>query len=135
MKITASDGTQYRVQFVHSAHDPKHPVLGVPGGLRQMVDHLAASLRRRITLCEISVISGTTQVSAETGEDYVAIQFSPVAYGYSVCHYFDQFVKAVGRGSAFERALRVSGLDDQTKLDLIAGLGYEVCSDCAECAE
>ena len=124
MKITASNGTQYRVQFVHSAHDPKHPVEGVPGGLRQMVDHLAASLRRRVTLCEISVIAGSTQVSPETGEDYVAIQFSPVAYGFSVCHYFDQFVKAEGRLLSFERALKVSGLGEQIKADLEAGRDY-----------
>ena len=125
MRITASDGTQYRVQFVHSAHDPKHPIVGIPGGLRQMIDHLAASLRRRVTLCEISLVTGATQVSPETGEDYVAIQHTPVAYGFSVCHYFDQFVKAEGRLLSFERALKVSGLDEQTKADFEAALGYE----------
>lgn len=130
MRITVSDGTQYRVQFVHSAHDPKHPVVGTPGGLRQIVDHLALSLRRRITLCEISVISGTTAISPETGEEYVAIQHTPVAYGYSICHYFDQFVKAVGRASAFQRALKVSGLDEQTKAELEDAVGLtspEIC--------
>jgi hypothetical protein len=125
MRVTTSDGTTYQVAFVHSAHDIKHPLPGRPGGLRQIVDGLAKSLRRRVTLCEISVADAAPEVTTSdvTPED-VKLTFTPLSYGFSVCHYFDQFVKAEGRARAFDRALRSSGLDATTKDELAVTLGY-----------
>lgn len=121
MRIARADGIVFRVQFVHSAHDPKHPIAGAPGGLRQIVDDLAVSLRRRVTLCEVSVEVPET-VQAEDGSVGVQLTVVPLGYGYSVCHYFDQFVKAEGRKRSFERAAKAARLDAGTKNDLALGL-------------
>lgn len=123
MKIQSLDGTLYRVQFVHSAHDPKHPVQGVPGGLRQIVDHLAKSLRRRVTLCEVSVLNPEADTDPETQEPRTTFVATPVGYGFSICHYFDQFVKAEGRRRAFVRALKASGLSDELRAELAELVG------------
>jgi hypothetical protein len=125
MKITTADGTTYRVQFVHSAHDPKHPIQGVPGGLRQIVDHLARSLRRRVTLCEIAVLNPELSTDPETQEQRTTFTVTPVGYGFSICHYFDQFVKAEGRRRAFVRALKSSGLSPDVRSEVSELVGLD----------
>ena len=126
MRFTSVDGTKYRAQFVHSAHDLKHPLPTHPGSLRQVVDDLARSLRRRVTLCEISEdVPETVELSGGVEpEQGVTITGRPIAYGFAVCHYWDQFVKAEGRRRSFARALRFSGLPEDVKLGLTASLGY-----------
>lgn len=126
MRFTSADGIQYRAQFVHSAHDLKHPLPSHPGSLRQVVDDLARSLRRRVTLCEISE-DVPVQVELSGGaepEQGVQVTGRPLGYGFAVCHFWDQFVKAEGRRRSFFRALRASRLPREVKDGLTASLGY-----------
>lgn len=117
MKVELKDGTLIRIQYVHSAHDPKNPVIGVPGGLRQVVDDLAASLRRRVTLCEISYADFALDTPPEGVEAKLA--YVPLGYGFSVCHYFDQFVKSEGRARSLDRAVRASGLSKDVQAEIL----------------
>jgi hypothetical protein len=122
MRYTAGDGVTYAVTFVHSAHDIKHTLPGAPGGLRQIVDGLAKSLRRRVTLCEIARLDQTETLDPLTTDFIPTFTTVPLSYGFSVCHYFDQFVKAQGRARAFERALRASKLDNFIRAELDSAL-------------
>ena len=124
MRVATSSGPVYRVQFVHSAHDPKHPVEGQPGGLRQIVDNLATSMRRRVSLCEIGVETAGLVYDEAKGTLVPGVVTMPLSYGFSVCHYFDQFVKAEGRARSFERALHTVKLDKTTKEELSLALGF-----------
>lgn len=121
MDFTATSGKTYRVQFVHSAHDLKQRLQGQPGGLRQFTDNLALSLRRRVTLCEISEVTVDPALVTEQGRPVRVA--TPLAQGFSLCHYHDQFVKATGRDYALIRALKVSGLDEATKNELFVEFG------------
>lgn len=99
-----SVGTEeFRVQFVHSAHDQRtsRNAVASPGGLRQFVDNLAASLRRRVTLAEIARVERIPV----GGDGDVRPSFVPLSQGFAVCHFIDQFNKAHGRERAFLRAL------------------------------
>ena len=96
MGVQAGDGKEYKVTFVHSAHDLKHRRPFVPGSLRHIADDLASSFRRRVTVCQVS--------EEENGV------YTPVAFGFAKCHYIDQFNKAEGRKIALFRALRSSKL-------------------------
>lgn len=125
MKIQTLDGTLYRVQFVHSAHDPKSPREATPGGLRQMADHLAKSLRRRVTLCEVSMLSADYDTDPETGEPRSTFTTVPLGYGFSICHYFDQFVKAEGRARSLTRALKAADLPREVREELLELCGVE----------
>jgi hypothetical protein len=135
MRVVTSDNFAYRVQFVHSAHDPKHLVVGVPGGLRQLVDNLAASFRRRVTMCEIAFetvkdvadeFEGTYRARPEGVDPAQVRQFTPIAQGFAKCHRIDQFVKYIGRGRSLKRALRVSGLDAQTQQELAEACDFDL---------
>ena len=121
MDFTSASGKTYRVQFVHSAHDLKHRVSGQPGGLRQLTDNLALSLRRRVTLCEISEVTLDPVLVDSQGRPVRVA--TPLAQGFALCHYHDQFVKATGRAYSLDRALKVSGLDEDTKAEIAAEFG------------
>lgn len=123
MRVATINGSVYRIQFVHSAHDAKNPVEGLPGSLRQIVDNLATSLRRRVTLCEIGQEGAGLAYDPTTGTHVPGVVVMPLAYGFSVCHYFDQFVKAEGRSRSFHRALKNSKLDKGTREELLLALG------------
>ena len=125
MIVTTSNGKVYRIQFVHSPHDLKHLHPGTPGGLRQFVDNLALSLRRRVTLCEIAVWTGEEKLNeqslaelAEEGVERWSRVFEPISQGFAICHYIDQFNKAQGRARALDRALHVCGLDKAIQNEL-----------------
>jgi hypothetical protein len=94
----------YRVQFVHSSHDGSINRDATPGGLRQLVDNISISLRRRVTLCEISEVQFgallTSDPASKTPNVYV-----PVSQGIAVCYKGDQFKKVAGRAFALDRAL------------------------------
>jgi hypothetical protein len=99
-----------RVSFVHSQYrqiDRQRVAFLETGRLRQLADWLALSLKRTVTLCELSVgvdIDGQRQ-------------WAPIAQGFALCHWTDQFVKRTGRALALKRALHVSLLDkDQQRL-------------------
>jgi hypothetical protein len=128
MTVTTTNGKTYRIQFVHSPHDVKHLRQGTPGGLRQIVDNLALSLRRRVTLCELAIWTGEEHVTGT--DDNGAVRWSRVfeviAQGFAICHYFDQFNKSVGREQSLSRALKVSGLDRLTQEELAASY-YTYC--------
>jgi len=103
MFVSVSDGRKFKVQFVHSSHDGKRAVAS-PGGLRQFVDNLAASLNRRVSFCEISEID-TKVVNGEPVTGFVAL-----SQGFALCHHKDQFNKRTGRAYCLDRALLNSGL-------------------------
>ena len=120
MRITATTGATYRIQFVHSPHNMKSLHIGMPGGLRQFVDNLALSLRRRVTLCEIALASNPhVDEQGRLVHDYM-----PIAQGFAICHYYDQFVKAIGRQKAFLRAVKHSSLSKQAREELTTAMGY-----------
>lgn len=121
MDYTASNGKTYRVQFVHSAHNLKQRVQGQPGGLRQLTDNLALSLRRRVTVCELSEV--TTDPTLQTEQGLPVRLATPLAQGFALCHYHDQFVKATGRGYALARALDQSGLDEALADEIAEAFG------------
>lgn len=122
MDYTASNGKTYRVQFVHSAHDLKHRHQGDPGGLRQITDNLALSLRRRVTLCEVSEVTVDPQYLDHNLRPLKVA--TPLAQGFALCHFHDQFVKETGRLYALERALKFSGLDEQTCEEIAHFCGF-----------
>lgn len=122
MTFTTSDGRNFRIQFVHSAHDLRYRNEGTPGGLRQLVDNLAASLRRRVTLCEISLV---TLTGAVDGDGRALTQATPLAQGFALCHYHDQFVKRLGRGYSLARALSLGDFDVQTAAEIADFCDFE----------
>lgn len=126
MIVKLSGDKTVRVQFVHSAHDlnTSHAAAN-PGGLRQFVDNLARSLRRRVTLAEIALMD---VVPGATKRSEPVTTFLPLAQGFAVCHHTDNFVKEEGRGRALLRALKVSGLSasDQELIAYEAGFGSVV---------
>lgn len=121
MDCFSTDGHTYRIQFVHSAHDLKYRLQGTPGGLRQFVDNLALSLRRRVTFCEIS----RAEEALLTKDAPVTTVWTPIAQGFALCHFHDQFVKREGRGYALKRALRVSGLSVEGQAELAYECGFD----------
>lgn len=98
------DRKTYRVQFVHAAPTPYYDAR--PGSLRFIVEHLAASLGRRVTLCEISEVTYNPLIKDDLGRP--AREFTPVAQGWAVCHYKDQFNKREGRMLSLHRALKAT---------------------------
>lgn len=120
--IAAVDGQAYRVSFVHSAHDLKTSRANEnPGGFRQVADHLALSLRRRVSIAcieRIETVPGATKRS-----DPVTV-YVPVGLGFAVCHHTDQFVKSFGRGLSLLKALRNSGLPKDVQNDIAGAQGY-----------
>jgi len=114
MLVKLSNGKALRVQFVHASHNGLQLQEPTPGGLRQLVDNLALSLDRRLTLCEISeVVEGeflTSDPDSKTPRTY-----KPLAQGVALCYKKDQFKKLVGRSIALYRAvtaLQASGYVD-----------------------
>ena len=99
-----------RVSFVHAQYkkiDRSAESLLSAGRLRQLTDWMALSLKRTVTLCELSVIVDV---------DGKAVPV-PIAQGFALCHWTDQFVKKTGRVLALKRALRVSPFaKDQQRL-------------------
>ena len=118
----ATNGRVFRVQFVHSAHDIKHRLSGEPGGLRQLTDNLALSLRRRVTLCELSEVVTDTNLVGSDGAPVVHVV--PLGQGFALCHYHDQFVKATGRAYALGRAAKAAGLDEDTATEIFEFCGF-----------
>jgi len=104
MLVKLSNGKALRVQFVHASHNGLQLQEPTPGGLRQLVDNLALSLDRRLTLCEISeVVEGeflTSDPDSKTPRTY-----KPLAQGVALCYKKDQFKKLVGRSIALYRAV------------------------------
>lgn len=101
---------EFRVQYVYSARDIKTSrALEVPGTLRQFVDNLAASIRRRVALAEIS------RVERIEGLDPISnlpiVSYVPVAQGFAICHWQDNFSKVEARGRALYRALKLAKTD------------------------
>ncbi len=109
MKVSASSGREYKVQFVHSSHDfteSEKPV--TPGGLRQFVDNLALSLRRRVSFADISLVEHGNNYAEDTKD----VVYTSLGQGFALCHHTDQFHKKTGRAYAFDRALmnvRING--------------------------
>ena len=110
MFVTLASGRELSIQFVHSSHDFKTQDSARPGGLRQITDNLARSLRRRVSLCEIAdvTVEDATEQTGVAGS--TTTSFVPIAQGFGVCHWIDQFDKLSGRAYSLDRALEVSGL-------------------------
>jgi hypothetical protein len=98
MRITTSSG-DYKIQFVHSSHGFETIKPVTPGGLRQFIDNLACSLRRRVSFCDISRVEPADGVNVESPV-YVSI-----AQGFAICYHKDQFDKKTGRAFSLDRAL------------------------------
>lgn len=96
MNIDVSANRTLRVVFCHSSHDKSFSPHANPGGLRDQVDCLAYSTRRRVTLCEISEV---------TCDVMGAPTVTPLVTGIALCHYTDQFVKLRGRAISLKRAM------------------------------
>src|SRR3954467_12640612 len=109
-------GQRFRVQFVHSAHNLKESRGDInPGGLRQIVDNIAGSLHRRVSLAEIARIEEVPLMD----EMSPVTSYVPVAQGLAVCHWTDNFIKSDGRAYSLYRALKnARSLSTQTKDDL-----------------
>jgi hypothetical protein len=122
--FTAKDGRVFRVQFVHSAHDQHQRIAGTPGSHRQLVDNIAASLHRRVTLCEVSEVQLDPVTKHEDGTPVK--QVTPLAQGLALCHHNDQFVKRVGRAYALVRALALSGLEDEVCVEIAEFCGFDL---------
>ena len=125
MPIVRVGDTSYRVQFVHSAHDLKNSRgYDNPGGVRQFVDNLASSLRRRVSFAEVSRIEEVRASKRSAPET----SYVPLAQGFAVCHHTDQFEKEYGRNQALVRALKLSRLprDVQDGISIeVTGLSLE----------
>lgn len=112
---------KFRVQFVHSARELKTSRAAEhPGGLRQLVDNLAKSLRRRVSFAEVALVETIKVTKKETAESFV-----PLGQGYAVCHHTDNFVKKDGRGRALYRALKSFPFPGEVKdvISIAAGFG------------
>lgn len=120
MITQVSDGTRYRIQFVHSGHDLTVARDANPGGLRQTIDNLAKSIRRRVSFAEIARV----EMIQETKRGPQVQSFVPLSQGFSICYHGDAFVKSTGRGRAFYRALKQSGLDKSVQSELAVALGF-----------
>lgn len=114
MITTVKNGKTYKIQFVHSSHDGLTQQNATPGGLRQFIDNLAASLNRRVSFAELCEVTDSEPV--ENGE--ISRIFTPISQGFTVCNREDQFKKSEGRRWALDRVLMLSGLkyDVQTEL-------------------
>jgi len=123
METVARSGRQFRVQFVHSAHDINHRLGGEPGGLRQFVDNLALSLHRRVTLCEISLVEEAPALTTDTEPQKV---ITALGQGFALCHHKDQFIKRVGRAYALKRGLH--NISDT--FDLYEDEAEDICLAC-----
>lgn len=104
MLVKLSNGKTIRIQFVHSSHSGFPVENPTPGGLRQLVDNIAFSLDRRITLCEIAEVKDGEFLTSDP-ESQVPRQYVPLAQGIAVCYKKDQFKKLAGRSIALIRAL------------------------------
>ena len=113
MKVSVSDGRAFKLQFVHSSHEFTSVKPVTPGGLRQFVDNLALSLRRRVSFADISLVEPDGVVDGKP-----TFKYTSIGQGFALCYYKDQFEKKTGRCYALDRALLVSGLDDQTQTEL-----------------
>jgi hypothetical protein len=109
MKVTTSSGRTYKVQFVHSSAPEHADRPATPGGLRQFVDNLAASLLRRVTFADISLVEPVpNEKEADSGPSF---KYTSLGQGFAVCHHTDQFQKKTGRAYALDRALLNVRLD------------------------
>jgi hypothetical protein len=106
----------FKVQFVHASAEPG-TLTGRPNSLRFVVEHLAASLARRVTLCEIAEVTYDPVVKDDFGRP--AQVFTPISQGWAVCHHKDQFNKRTGRTISLHRALAA------------AWFSYEECNEFA----
>lgn len=113
MKIALDNGDMYKVQFVHSSHEYVSRKPASPGGLRQFVDNLALSLRRRVSLCDISKVTADAVIDGKPTYAYTSL-----SQGFAVCHWKDQFSKLIGRAAAFDRALSNSELPWEVQDDI-----------------
>ena len=116
MFVKLSDGRDVRVQFVHSSHDLENIDHNVPGTLRQLVDYLSHSLRRRVSYAEIARVDLVT-VDADGAP---VRDFLPEAQGFALCHWKDQFNRRTGREIALFRALLVWNASDEDKNLVVA---------------
>jgi hypothetical protein len=130
MDITVSNGKTYRVQFVHSGHAVDRYNQGAPGSRRQFVDNMSLSLRRRVSLCEISVLTNRNPrfeynpLTNEVRQNTNVKSFDALSQGFALCHYNDQFDKKTGRKIALRRALKQSVLSVETRTDLAEACGF-----------
>ena len=117
MFVQLESGREFKVQFVHSSRGIKKAKHDVPpGGLRQFIDNLARSFKRRVTFCELSEVV----TEPKNGRLHV-----PIAQGFTKCSYEDQFDRTEGRAYAFSRALDTSHLTTPEKRELAELVGYD----------
>lgn len=120
---------RYRVQFVHSSHNPKEAAKTAhPGGLRQYIDNLARSLQRRVSFAEVSLLVSEPNPESTRRNPLPDLEIAqPVSQGFAVCHNADTFVKNEGRDIALQRAIDLSGLPKDVKNALsLAAAGVEL---------
>lgn len=97
-------GRRLAIDFVHANprerlfQPSQHEIR--PGSYRHIVDDVARSLHRRISMCIISEVAG-----GSTDTSITPITFTPLAYGVAVCHWIDNFKKVAARSHGLERAL------------------------------
>ena len=121
MRVETTSGKVYKIQFVHSSHDFNTTAPMAPGGLRQFVDNLARSVRRRVTFCDISSVEAFAGDGMGNPDNII---YTSLAQGFTLCYYKDQFEKKTGRVFALDRALLNSELSHDEEDEIWEACGF-----------